>query len=323
MQFPYAMLVLLKSMALENYRPNWNSMRGKILAVRKRSTISGVKMENSKVLLLGASGRLGLMMQAFWPEKGTLVCHSRSSRPGYVTFNPLSDADLLASAMSGARAVICLSGITPAHAAASGDALTLNAELALATVRAAGRAGGVRVFLASSAAVYGAAEGPLSEDMMCNPVSEYGRAKLEMEKVALASAKARNLPVTVLRIGNVAGADAILGGWHNRMAIDVLPDGGTPRRSYIGPQTLTHVLYQLCQAQSLPDVLNVAAPGMVEMGALLDAAGLAWSQKPATGATIAQVELSTKRIEKEFDFAPNAGTPTGLVAQWRAYQDLK
>ena len=298
-------------------------MRGKILAVRKRSTISGVKMENSKVLLLGASGRLGLMMQAFWPEKGTLVCHSRSNRPGYVTFDPLSDVDLLGGAMSRARAVICLSGITPAHAAASGDALTLNAELALATVRAADRAGGVRVFLASSAAVYGAAEGPLSEDMICNPVSDYGRAKLEMEKVALASAKARNVPVTVLRIGNVAGADAILGGWHRGMTVDLLPGGGTPWRSYIGPQTLTQVLHHLCRAGTLPDVLNIAAPGTVKMGALLDAAGLVWSPTPATGATIGRVERSTKRLENEFDFAPGAGTAAGLVAEWRAYQAQK
>jgi len=276
-------------------------------------------MRNSGVLLLGASGRLGRMVQAFWPTDTELLCHSRSVRPGYVSFDPLSDAQALCTAMEGRRAVLCLSGITPAHAAASGNPLSLNAALALAAVRAAGRAGVPRLLLASSAAVYGAAQGPLSEDMICKPASEYGQAKLEMERDAFAAARDCGQAVTMLRIGNVAGADAILGGWREGMQLDVLPDGTTPARSYIGPANLSRAIHRLCTADDLPGIVNVAAPGVVHMGALLDAAGRAWTAREAGPAAIARVELETKRLEKHVEFAPNAGQAQGLVAEWRAY----
>lgn len=310
----------LKSVMPENSGSDWNSVCGTIWNAAKRSTISGTTMEHSKVLLLGASGRLGGMLQGFWPQSDDLICHSRANRDGYVNFDPLKDPDALRGAIAGSRAVICLSGITPAHAAATGDPLSLNTELAVATLRAADRAGGKRVFLASSAAVYGRATGPLAEDMACDPVSDYGRAKLEMEKAASAFAQVHPLPVTVLRIGNVAGADAILGGWSEGMMLDAYPDGRTPQRSYIGPQTLAQVLHHLCRAKTLPDILNIAAPGAIEMGALLDAAGLAWAPRPANDQTIARVALQTKRLEKEFDFAPNANAPATMVSQWRKYE---
>ncbi|QFT58058.1 NAD dependent epimerase/dehydratase family protein [Sulfitobacter sp. THAF37] len=221
--------------------------------------------------------------------------------------------------MRGRRAVVCLSGVTPAHAASTGDALSLNADLALAAVRAAAAVGVPRVLLASSAAVYGEAEGPLKEDMACHPVSAYGQAKLEMELAAVALARDRRQAVTVLRIGNVAGADAILGGWREGMEIDTLPDGSTPARSYIGPKTLAEVVYQLCLADDLPEILNVAAPGIVQMGALLDAAGLPWTPRAAGDATVARVVFSTKQLEKRVEFAPKAGSAEGLVAEWRTY----
>lgn len=276
-------------------------------------------MQNSGVLLLGASGRLGKMVQAFWPSDAELICHSRFARPGYVGFDPLSDADALSAAMAGRGAVVCLAGITPAHAMASGDALSLNSALALAAVRAAIRAQVPRLLLASSAAVYGAATGPLAEDITCKPVSPYGQAKLDMEQVARVAADTGRQAVTMLRIGNVAGADAILGGWKQGMQIDQLPDGTTPARSYIGPRSLAHVIHRLCVADDLPGVLNVAAPGVPQMSALLDAADLPWTARAASSATIARVELDTKRLENLVEFAPNAGTAQGLVAEWRAY----
>lgn len=126
--------------------------------------------------------------------------------------------------------------------------------------------------------------------------------------------------VTALRIGNVAGADAILGGWRPGMQIDRFPDGRTPSRSYIGPVTLARVLHALCQADKLPPILNVAAPGAVEMGALLDAAGLAWQPKPAPAAAIPEVRLDTNALERHVDFTPETQTPAGLVREWQ--QDM-
>ncbi len=279
--------------------------------------------QNGKVVLLGASGRLGQICRLLWPEAGDLVCHSRNQRPGFVSFDPLQDDAAMRAALRGARAVVCFSGVTPSHAERSGDALSLNTELALAAVHAAQDAGVARVFLASSAAVYGRAKGILAEDSLCEPVSPYGQAKLAMEYAALARAKDIGQHATVLRIGNVAGADAILGGWQKGMMIDDLSGGKTPSRSYIGPTTLARVIHELTSHIDLPDVINIAAPGAVEMGALLTAADLAWSPREPSEDVIEKVELSTARLEGYVTFTAQDSTPLGLIAEWRDFVQLR
>lgn len=264
------------------------------------------------MLLLGAGGRLGRMVRRHWPCEGQLRAVSRQAGEGVWQLDPLRDPVALQEAAQGVAAVICLAGITPAHASASGDAMALNTDLALAAVRAA--PAGARVLLASSAAVYGAGQGPQSERSQTLPLSDYGRAKLEMEQAVLALGDPR---ICVLRIGNVAGADAILGGWREGMTLDQWPDGRTPRRSYIGPRSLARVLHALSGAPAVPAVLNIAAPGVVAMGALLDAAGLSWAPRPAGPAVIAEMALETAALERVCRFAAQESTPEGLVAQWR------
>lgn len=267
------------------------------------------------VLLLGGAGKLGQMLSRFWPDHADLVLQSRRFGAADLCFDPVSDRAALRDAAAGARAVICLAGVTPAHASQSGDAMALNSTLALAAIDAA--PSGTPVFLASSAAVYGASTGVCVESAVPAPVSDYGRAKLAMEEAALAC----DHPVCILRIGNVAGADAILGGWRRDMQIDRLPDGGTPRRSYIGPQTLTRVIHRLTETSDLPEILNVAAPGAVAMGDLLDAAGLAWTGRPAGSGVIAEVALDTTRLAHFVDFAPKDSSAAGLVAEWHSMKD--
>ncbi len=278
-----------------------------------RSINSTVITKGDTVLLLGAGGRLGQMIRRHWPRQGQLRGVSSQAGDGMIRLDPLADGGALREASVGVKALICLAGVTPAHARASGDAMSLNTDLALAAVDAAPP--GARVFLASSAAVYGAAIGPQFESAAVSPLSDYGRAKLAMERAVLGRGDPR---VCVLRIGNVAGADAILGGWQPGMALDRLADGRTPRRSYIGPQSLARVLCTLCDAPDLPPVLNIAAPGVVSMGALLDAADLAWAPREAGPEVIAELELETEMLERYCRFDPQESTPEALVAQWRA-----
>ncbi len=280
------------------------------------STING----NDKVMLLGASGQLGSMLRKLWPEPDELICQSRYRRAGFVTYDQCHDVVAARRAVRGARTVVCLSGVTPRNAKLSGDAFSLNTDLALAAVHAAYVAKASRVFLLSSAAVYGRARGIQHEDAACAPVSRYGQSKLDMERVALKAAAKLGQPTTVLRIGNVAGADAILGSWQGGMQIDRLPDGRTPCRSYIGPETLTRVIHGLTQVLDLPDIINIASPGSVEMGGLLDAADLAWSPRSAQGDVIDNVELSTVRLERHLSGAAQSSTAEGLVAEWSRFK---
>jgi nucleoside-diphosphate-sugar epimerase len=270
------------------------------------------------VLLLGATGRLGRMIRRHWPDRDGLTLQSRGAQPGMLCLDPLRDGGALKAAASGMRAVVCLSGVTPAHAAASGDRLSLNADLALAAIAAA--PSDVRVFVISSAAVYGAAVGPHSETDTVTPQSAYGEAKLHMEHAVLAQGEGQ---VCVLRVGNVVGADAIVGNWRAGMTLDQMPDGRTPRRSYIGERTLARVMHALCAASSVPDVLNIAAPGLVEMGDLLDRANLAWAPRTPVGSVIEEVALDTCRLEQVYSFSERECTAAGMVEQWTKGQSLK
>lgn len=297
-------------------------------------------MHNRRVLVLGATGRIGAILRKCWIN-GQGLWQSRAARDRsgdqsggqsggqseeWAVFDPLRDRAALDRAAQGCTAVLCLSGVTHAAAARGAD-LADNTRLALAAVRA-GAGARARVLLASSAAVYGNPRGnpetgppvPLHEADRPAPLSDYGRAKLEMERAGAGLGAALGVPVTALRIGNIAGADAILGGWRPGFELDRFADGQTPRRSYIGPVTLARVLDRLAAAPALPPVLNLAAPGVVAMGALLDAAGLAWTPRPAPPAAIPWVGLSTAALEPLVPFDPAQAQPAGMVAEWRALE---
>ena len=281
------------------------------------SIVSKATVKNGRVVLLGATGRLGNMLRSFWPKRGDLILHSTKQRLGFECFDLLQGTDALARLSEGARMVICLPGVTPAAARATGASLTQNTDLALAALEGAAAAGAGRVLLASSAAVYGAGGEAHRETCPCFPISDYGQAKYVMEGKAAATAKQLDQPLTIARIGNVAGADAILGDWHHGISIDKLADGRTPRRSYVGPATLANLIYQLSLRADLPDILNIAAPGTVEMGALLDAASLPWTPRAAGPGVIAKVELCTERLETYISFAPESKTAAGMVREWQ------
>lgn len=274
------------------------------------SIISDDNSGDRPVLILGASGRLGRMLCAHWPDARNLRLQSRSPGPGMTVCDPLADPERLAALAEGCACVICLWGVTPARANAEGDAMHLNVDLARIALRAAPVR--CRVFALSTAAVYGAQPGLLDEDAPLSPLSEYARSKIEMEQMMAWEGAGRG---HVLRVGNVAGADAVLGGWRPGMRIDQLAGGGTPRRSYIGPRSLARVFACLCHAPDVPDILNIAAPGPVEMGDLLDAAGRDWSPRPAGEDVIAEVSLDTTRLERLYAFAPDECTARGMVLQ--------
>ncbi len=274
-------------------------------------------MDETHVLVMGATGRIGGVLRKFWanghgPQGVTWQARRGVAGAGWTVLDPLAEPDALARAAAG-RVILCLAGPVPGRG--DGD-LEDNVRLAEAAIHAAGNDGG-RVLLASSAAVYGAVGGVLDESAPPAPLSDYGRAKARMEERALRLAERTGVRVTSLRIGNVAGCDAILGGWRPGFVLDRFPDGRTPRRSYVGPVSLARILGELVCRTDLPAVLNVAQPGVVEMGALLDAAGLAWTARPAPDTAIPAVELSTRALGGFTRLDPSANLPDNLVREWR------
>ncbi|ETD80541.1 NAD-dependent epimerase/dehydratase family protein [Rhodobacter capsulatus] len=287
-----------------------------------RSFTSNLKPEFPRLLVLGGSGRLGGLLRRVWSLPGTaappLVWQAR--RPGdfaafggpTVVFDPLAEPEALARAVRAAEAVLLLAGPTRGTAAE----MAAHRDLAAAVLDCAG---GRPVLLASSAAVYGRPAGPLcAEEDAPAPVSDYGRAKVAMEAVAAGRPGA-----VVLRIGNVAGADALLGqpAPPGGRRLHVFPDGLAPRRSYIGPQALARGLARLVRlaasGAALPGVINLALPGVVGMEALLRAAGESWQADPAPPGAIATVELAVARA-LALDLVPDLPvTAAGLIADLR------
>ena len=272
-------------------------------------------MQFPRVLVLGATGRIGRVLRRCWP-RDSIRWQARAPQPrgtcDWAILDPLADSRALAAAAAGREIILNLAGVVPGR---DGE-MTQNVALAQAAVRA-GSAAGARVILCSSAAVYGAQHGELAETAAPQPVSGYGRAKAAMEQEGRDLGLSLGVPVTSLRIGNVAGLDAALGGWHPGFILDRFADGRTPARAYIGPQHLARVLADLCAAPDLPGLLNVAAPGAVEMGALLDAAALPWQPRAAPDGAIADVQLSVARLAGFTPLGPRDSLPETLVADWR------
>ena len=274
------------------------------------------------VLLTGASGRVGRMVLRHWPAAAVPVVpqYRRTPPTGALLWDPMEGARALVEyqARRGQKfgTLVMLAGVVPGE----GRDLSQNRILAEATLAAAHLAGIPRVLLASSSAVYGPGE-HITEDTACAPDNAYGAAKLEMEAVGHAW-RDRGLEVCALRIGNVAGADALLlnvARGAGEITLDVFADGAGPLRSYIGARTMAQVLATLCLHEgALPLALNIAAPGPVTMAALAQAARASIRPRTAPPTAHQRITLDCTRLAALHAFAPEDSTPSEMVRQWRA-----
>lgn len=283
-------------------------------------------------LLTGATGRVGRMLARHWreapPAGAEVLLQSRESRPGTVGWDILRQP--LPAAAGGISVLIAFAGVTPGPGADP----AVNAALAEATLAAAHGAGVRRVLLTSSSAVYGARDGgaPFAETDPLAPLNPYGEAKRAME-AAVAPWRERGLEVCCLRIGNVAGADALLlnaakaGPEGAPLRIDRFASGGGPLRSYVGPATLARIVERLARTGGpLPDVLNIGAPApvaMADLAAQAHRAGLGpgWDWQPAPASAVERITLDTARLSALYSFGPADSSPAEMVRQWARLKD--
>ncbi|MEM7710744.1 MAG: NAD(P)-dependent oxidoreductase [Pseudomonadota bacterium] len=275
-----------------------------------------------RVVLLGASGRLGRMVRsqagAAAPRidfrlqrQGASVPDGGETRTWFRwSFDEPDAVDRLVSHLAGADVILNLAGITPTGGRDwdEADYRRYNVDLAMTVLDAAAAAGTPRVLLASSASVYGGlapADGAMDEDTPTRPQNVYGRSKLEMERRV--AARTGGPEVCALRIGTVAGADMLL---QNALAatpdrpmiLDRFPSGFGPARSYIGPRLLAQVVADLCVAEGpLPPILNVAGPAPVRMEVLLRALAaqgraVPWRFRDAPETVLERVVLDVSRL---------------------------
>lgn len=275
--------------------------------------------QTRRVLVLGASGKLGRMLRRAWeltpPEGLTVDWHYRENPPAGGRVWRVGEAPR--PALPRCDAILALWGVTPG----AGRDLAENRRLALAAMELARALGARRVLHCSSAAVYEPGPDAQPETAAGGAINAYGAAKLEME-AALGEWQAAHPegPESVaLRIANVIGADSLFGAILRGAApltLDRFADGQGPWRSYIAPGALSRVFAALlCAEGPLPRALNIAAPRPVAMEALARAAGcaVAWRDAPDTAAPM--VALDTSALNRIIALPPDSAET--MVADWR------
>lgn len=277
------------------------------------------------MLVVGSSGEVGQLMSPHWRRSmAPLVLQYRrgpAPAPGLrsLRWNPDNGSsdlvDWIRVQSHPPQAMLVMAGVTPR----SGRDLQLNTQIAENCLSAAKEVGIRRVLIASSSAVYGDhLSRPFSEIDTPVPVNAYGVAKLAMEKAC--ARWSPEIEVVCLRIGNVAGADAVLRQCFkpepSEMFLDQFADGRTPERSYIGPGTLSEVLVELASLkEELPSVLNVAAPNPVQMGMLANAARLPWRERARSDTKGQSITLDCTRLCELLPTVAHVSDPAEIVAQ--------
>lgn len=275
------------------------------------------------ILVMGASGRVGRGLRRAWrcapPDGITPLWQVRSGTGASddLIWPPL---DAPAPRLPPLLAVIVLSGVTPTTG--KGD-LAENSALALAGLQVAEAANARHVFLSSSQAIYSRLDHPADEQAPIAPPNAYGAAKAAMERAAhdWQNAVPNRPAITSLRIGNVAGTDAL--GLNAAQGVPLILDrfdnGEGPERSYIGVKTFAGVLAALlahvARGTDLPFALNVAAPHPVAMADLLSAWDRHWTWRPAPPDARQSVTLDVSCLSRLYNFDPSDSDPAEMAKQ--------
>jgi nucleoside-diphosphate-sugar epimerase len=231
-------------------------------------------------------------LRAAWaaqPPRGIALHWTSRERGAEIQWDILGGQ---APALPEGAVILHLAGVT----SGSEDALRQNSAMIPPLVAAARAAAARTILFASTAAVYGRRDAPAHEEDTPMPLAPYGASKLAAEAALLAQ---DTLPATILRLGNVVGADALLGAQNAGREVILDPvagrDGG-PIRSWIGPAQLADILGQMVHA-TLPKVLNVAADPPLPMAALLEAAKRRWRYGPPRSGVLDYAVLDTTRLK--------------------------
>jgi len=269
-----------------------------------------VRQQSYAVVLLGASGKLGRMVQAVW-RSGSLtlapVVRSGPVQPGEIRWAPGDSFP----GLSRVAAVLALWGVTPGP----GRNLKANTDLARSAMDLGEALGAGAVIHCSSAAVYKPAQTAISESVQPDPQSAYGSEKWKMEQAILAEARKDGPRQIILRIANVAGADSLFGNLrvNRKITLDRFGDGQGPVRSYVSPFDLVKAIEALVQNQSASGVFNVAAPVPTAMEDIAKACGAGVSWRPAPETAFQLMWIDTARLEK-FVSLSRGGADAALLA---------
>lgn len=266
------------------------------------------------VLITGATGRVGTLLRKAWavspPVEFRPVWSSRSveSRPDWIVWDMGSDT--LPVLDPPPRAILHLARGTGRDCRQVSDIHMDGQALRLAQLHVA------PLLIASSVAVYGSSSEMMSERAALSPQTRNGWSKLRQERELSGADK-----VCFLRLGNVVGADGLIGASSGNLVLD-RGDGsdGGPVRSWIGPRTLATVLAHLLalcvSGRSLPQRLNVAQAPALGMAELADADQRRWRFSDRM-ADVGCVRVDCSLLRSTIGKAIAPAEAAVMVAEWR------
>lgn len=271
------------------------------------------------LIVTGSDGRIGRLVQAHAQiTENAGFSPVWTSRKGHAGGPAWDMADRATPKLPVRGFLLHLAAVLPSRP--PGADLRGNVDMARAVLAADRAAAFAHVFFLSTVAVYAPQDRAIAETEPADPQNDYGRAKFAAEQVLRDGLGER---LTILRLGNLAGADALLGAKGSVM-LDPVPGGGGPLRSYVGPVALAGVLVRLMALRAggldLPAILNLALPGAVDMADLLRAAGRDWRFGPPRAGTVARVEVDVARLAKLVALPP--ARAADIVADLNTLQGL-
>ena len=272
------------------------------------------------VLITGATGRVGSLLRKAWaatpPHEFQPLWSGRSAdRPeGWVLWDMQGDC---LPAIAPPLAAILHLARSPGH---NGDD-KLDVHMTRQAVRLA-RQYDVPLLIASSVAVYGSSSASLGEWTRPHPQTANGRSKLSVEREFAETPR-----TCFLRIGNVVGADALIGAGGDRLVLDKGKGSERgPLRSWIGPRTLAAAVCDLLalavRGWDLPRHLNVAQEPALSMADLAEGDGRRWLCSGRL-AEVSCVRLDCGLLRSTLGRALAPADAAGLVAEWRSLKVVR
>ncbi len=273
------------------------------------------------LIVTGAAGRLGRLLRVFEDIEDfatfSTTWTARTASPGVTSWDMLGKKS---PNLPKGGILLHLAGVLPGRGASG--YLSDNAEMARTIVATDRLAPFAHVVFLSTVAVYAPQDGAIAEISLPDPQTGYGQAKLIAER-ALSEGLGKRL--TILRLANLAGADALLGA--NALGAKVVLDpvaghNSGPERSYIGPltfaKTMAALLAVCAKQEPLPPVINLAQPGSVAMADLLRVSGRDWCFGPIRDGVVPKVAVDVQRLARICPLvAANAET---IVAELQSLQ---
>ena len=186
------------------------------------------------LLVTGSGGRIGRALRAIWGEKAgeNLPILWQSRHPAVFGDLGWDIGQNPPPVLPQGLIVLHLAGKTSGTPSDLGE----NADMTKAVCMAALGARARHIFVMSSAAIYAPGPQPLVESDVPGPISPYGVSKLAGERMAVQVVQGSSTGLTILRLANLAGADALLGAAKSGCHVTLDPvagEAGGPVRSYI------------------------------------------------------------------------------------------